>query len=140
MGQYDHASWQQAIQLWFVQFGKAWEVRVRPEYRVRVSPTRYRVPDVCVFARSLPTEQVLTHAPVAVFEIMSPEDRLPRMLVKLRDYELMGVPTIMLIDPPTQTISRLVNGALETVTEDVQLLPRSMCSVDWRRVRELLEE
>ena len=48
IGQFDHASWQQAIQLWFVQYAKQWNVRVRPEYRVRVSATPYRVPDVCV--------------------------------------------------------------------------------------------
>jgi Uma2 family endonuclease len=78
MGQFDHASWQQAIQLWFAQYAKQWNVRVLPEYRVKVSATRYRVPDVCVFDRSLPKEQVLTHAPIAVFEVLSPEDRMPR--------------------------------------------------------------
>ena len=28
-GQYDHASWQQAIQFWFAQHSKEWNVRVR---------------------------------------------------------------------------------------------------------------
>ena len=62
------------------------------------------------------------------------------MLVKLRDYERMGVPTIMLIDPPTQTIFRFVNGELEAVLEDVQPLNRHPGWIDWRQVRELLDE
>ncbi len=140
MGQYDQASWQQAIQRWFIEHGKGWNARVRAEYRVRVSATRYRVPDVCVFSRSLPTEQVLTHAPLAVFEVMSPEDRLPRMLIKLRDYEAMGIGTVMLIDPPTQVISRFVEGKLEPVTEDLQHLAGHEGWIDWRRVRECLDD
>ena len=107
---------------------------------MRVSATRYRVPDVCVFARTLVNEPVLTQAPVAVFEVLSPEDRMPRMLVKLKDYELMGIPTIMLIDPPTQAISRFVDGELVRVTEDVQALPGGTGFIDWRRVRDFLDD
>ena len=92
MGRFDHATWQQALQLWFTQNKSEWNIRVRPELRVRVSPTRYRVPDVTVFNRDRPIEQILTHPPVAVFEVLSPEDRIHRMLRKLADYEAMGHP------------------------------------------------
>ncbi|HEV2463613.1 MAG TPA: Uma2 family endonuclease, partial [Acidobacteriaceae bacterium] len=43
MGEYDHAAWQEAIVLWFRQHGKEWGIRVKPELRVRVAPSRYRV-------------------------------------------------------------------------------------------------
>src|ERR1700739_1219228 len=52
MGEYDHASWQEAIILWFRQHAEEWSVRVKPELRVRVSATRYRVPDVTVLDRN----------------------------------------------------------------------------------------
>jgi len=57
IGQYDHASWQQAIQLWFVQHASEWNVRVRPELRVKTTKTNFRVADVVVFSRDNPIER-----------------------------------------------------------------------------------
>ena len=41
---------------------------------------------------------VITHPPIAVFEILSPEDTLSRMMTKLGDYEQMGILTILVLD------------------------------------------
>ena len=78
-GEDDHATWQQASQFWFSQHAQVWGRRVRVALRVQVSPTRYRVPDIVVFDRHRPTEQILTHPPVAVFEVLSPEDTMSRL-------------------------------------------------------------
>lgn len=139
MGQYDHASWQQAIQLWFAQHTREWNVRVRPELRVQTTRFNFRVPDVVVFDRDNPIEQILTLPPIAVFEVLSPEDRMSRMMVKLKEYEQMGIPTIMVIDPELQTISQFLNGDLAAVVSDVQQLPGSRCTIDWVKVRELID-
>ena len=109
MGEFDHASWQQAIQLWFWQHQKEWDIRVLPELRVRVAATRYRVPDVTVLDRSHPIEQIITHPPLAVFEVLSPEDRLQRLKRKLEDYKTMGIPEIWVIDPQDSTFYRYEN-------------------------------
>jgi Uma2 family endonuclease len=106
MGEWDHASWQQALLLWFSQHGKEWGVRVRPELRVQVATTRYRVPDVTVVDQGRPTEQIITHAPLAVFEVLSPEDRLQRLKRKLEDYRKMGIPEIWVIDPEDNSFYR----------------------------------
>jgi Uma2 family endonuclease len=106
MGEFDHASWQYAIQMWFSQHDKQWGIRVRPELRVRVSATRFRVPDVTVLDRSRPIEQIITHPPIAVFEVLSPEDRMQHMKRKLADYEAMGIPEIWVIDPEDNTYYR----------------------------------
>jgi Uma2 family endonuclease len=116
MGQYDHSSWQQAIQLWFQQHASQWGVRQRPELRVQVAGTRYRVPDVTILSRDQPIEQIITHAPLAVFEVLSPEDRLPRMMRKLGEYEAMGIRQIWLVDPETGEFFRFHNGGLEVAT------------------------
>jgi Uma2 family endonuclease len=139
MGQYDHASWQQAIQHWFLNHSREWNVRVRPELRVQTTARNYRVPDVVVFDRDNPIEQILTRPPIAVFEVLSPEDRMSRMMVKLKEYEQMGIPTIMLIDPESQTISKFLKGDLAAVADGVQQLPGSRCTIDWAKVRELLD-
>ncbi len=134
-GQYSHGAWQKALLLWFSARAREWNIRVLAEYRVQVAKTRYRVPDVVVWDRSLPIEQILTHAPIAVFEILSPEDRLPRMLRKLADYQAMGVRTIIVINPETDTIYRYQDGKL-TPSEEVEC-PGSACVLDWAAIREL---
>lgn len=112
MGENSHSAWQHAIQIWFQQHAKEWNVRIRPELRVQVSPTRFRVPDVTILDRNQPTEPIVTHPPIAVFEILSPEDRHTRFTRKLQDYEVMGIPQIWVIDPEGPTIQRYQNGHL----------------------------
>jgi Uma2 family endonuclease len=106
MGEFDHASWQQAIATWFWQHEDEWRIGALPSLRVRVAATRYRVPDVTVLDRSQPVEQIITHPPIAVFEVLSPEDSLQRLKRKLEDYRAMGIPEIWVIDPQDSTFYR----------------------------------
>ena len=72
-----------------------------PELTVRISPTRYLVPDVSVagdFPGPYPTEPVLLCC-----EILSPEDRLGAMLGKCEEYHAWGVPSCWVIDPVKRT-------------------------------------
>jgi Uma2 family endonuclease len=110
--EFDHASWYGAILAWFAQREKEWNVLVLPSLRVRVAPTRYRVPDVSVLDRSQPREQIITHPPVAVFEVLSPEDTVQRLKRKLQDYRVMGIEEIRVIDPQDSTFYRYEDGQL----------------------------
>ena len=71
-----------------------------------------------VFDRVRPVEQILTQPPIAVFEVISPEDRMTRMLVKLADYEAMGVPIIRSVEPKTQTAYSYVHGLLTALDRE----------------------
>jgi Uma2 family endonuclease len=76
-------------------------VQAFPELTVRISPTRYLVPDVCVaddFPGPYPAEPVLLCC-----EILSPEDRLGAMLAKCEEYHAWGVPFCWVIDPVKRT-------------------------------------
>ena len=97
-------------------------MRVLPELRVQVSPTRYRVPDVVVFDRSLPIERFLTHPPIAVFDVLSSEDLMSRVLRKLADYADMGVHNIFVIDPKTDQFYRFLDGALSPLPQRTEAL------------------
>lgn len=66
--------------------------------RIRISASRYRVPDLCVTIGE-PDEQVFTTAPFLCIEILSPEDQMRRVLVKIADYLEFGVRYVWLIDP-----------------------------------------
>ncbi len=112
MGEKDHSIWQKAIMLWFFEHEEEWRLQVLPELRVQTSPTRFRIPDVAILDADAPDEQIPTHAPVAAFEVLSPEDRIQRMLRKLGDYEQMGIPAIWIVDPKTGVWSRFEDGQM----------------------------
>jgi Uma2 family endonuclease len=118
-GENDHSTWQGAICFWFGQHTQEWNLRVRPALRIQVSPTRFRVPDVTVLDRAQPIEQIVTRPPVAVFEILSPEDTMQRLKRKLEDYRAMGIPEVWVIDPQDGAYYRY---------EDRQLLRRDSFS------------
>ena len=67
--------------------------------------------------------------------MLSPEDRVPRLLKKLKDYQTMGVQTIVVINPETDTIYRYRDGVL-TPDEEPGCLG-SACLLDWAAIREL---
>ena len=69
--------------------------------RVQVSPTRIRVPDICL-TLSDPGEEILTNPPYLCIEIIAPEDRVTRLAVRIQDYLSMGVPNVWVIDPVTR--------------------------------------
>lgn len=139
MGEYDHSSWQHALELWFAHHAQEWGIRVRPELRIQVSEGNFRVPDVTVLDRNLPIEQVITHPPLAVFEVLSPEDTVNRLLTKLAEYEQMGVPTILVIDPKDGRHLRYSDGALEPLPSESFDLPGSACRFDLAGIEKLLD-
>src|ERR1700689_4687099 len=72
-------------------------LQAAPEVTVKVSPTKYLVPDViaaAVLQSPYPPEPVLLCC-----EILSPEDRLGTMLAKCEEYHAWGVPFCWVIDP-----------------------------------------
>jgi Uma2 family endonuclease len=132
VGELDHASWQKAFVRWFAPHEDEWGVRVYPELRVQVAPDNFRVPDVTLLSRSAPREQIITHPPVAVFEILSPEDSMTRMLEKLADYESMGIDAIWVIEPKKHLYYRYSAGKL--VPGDIFELPGAKFSVPFAEI------
>lgn len=79
-----------------------WGIRVTAETRMRVSPARFRIPDVCVLRREQPVEEIITHPPLICIEVPSPEDTVYRLRERLEDYRRFGVEQIWVVDPATQ--------------------------------------
>jgi Uma2 family endonuclease len=101
-GEHDHAAVQAALILWFGQRQNEWNIEVLPEQRIRISPSKYRVPDICIVSLQEPVEQILTKPPLVCIEILSPEDTLRRMQDRVNDYRDFGVANIWVLDPATQ--------------------------------------
>jgi hypothetical protein len=61
------------------------------------------------------------------------------MTIKLADYERMGVSSIRVVDPDSQSISRFQNGTLTPIEAAVEPIPDIACILDWNRIKELLD-
>lgn len=135
VGELNHALWQRAIQWWFLQHEEEWQIVSLVEVRVQYAPENYQVPDVTVIDRALANEQIITRPPLAAFEVLSPEDRMSRIMAKLRNYDAMGIPVIRLVDPATNWIAAFSGGSLYTIHSETT----ERCStvqIDWQKIRE----
>jgi Uma2 family endonuclease len=138
MGEWNHANWQAAILQFFRTRRHEWNIRAAAELRVQVSAGNFRVPDVLLTDRDLLVEQVITQPPIAVFEILSPEDTVTRMMTKLDDYERMGIRTILVLDPNGKHF-RYSEGKLELLGSPAFDLPGSACRFDLGEIEKLLD-
>jgi len=98
-GELPHAKAQRRALIYFYEREKRWNTFAIQECRLQVSPTRYRVPDVCVILGPEPNGNILTAPPFLCIEVLSPEDRLSRMQQKIDDYLRFGVRYVWVIDP-----------------------------------------
>jgi Uma2 family endonuclease len=111
MGEKDHAAWQIALAVWLRNWRQSANIRVCPELRLQTTPTRFRIPDIMAIDRNAPDEQIITHAPLLCVEILSPEDGIERMEVKVAEYFRMGVRAVWIIDPRTCIAYQCAGGS-----------------------------
>jgi Uma2 family endonuclease len=138
VGENDHSAWQKAICFWFELHAKKGQIRVRPELRVQVAPMCFLVPDVTLLDRNRSIEPIVTHPPVAVFEILSPADTLKRVMAKCGRYERMGIQTILVIDPDGPKY-QFVSGCLEPLKARAFDIPGSKACFDLDEIEKLLD-
>ena len=116
VGEKSHSQLQSAVWLYYHLRRQQWRLWGFVELRVQVSPTRFRVPDVCVTLED-PPGQILTTPPFICIEVLSPEDRLSEMRQRVEDYLAFGVPYVWILDPATRHAWRCTPGGMQDVTE-----------------------
>ncbi|SEF55138.1 Endonuclease, Uma2 family (restriction endonuclease fold) [Bryocella elongata] len=99
LGEYEHARIQSLLSALFIRNEKDWRITTVVEQRIRVTPTRVRIADIAVLRADAPRESVTQTPPLICIEVLSPEDRIPRVEKRLADYLAMGIENIWLIDP-----------------------------------------
>ncbi|MBM3748023.1 MAG: Uma2 family endonuclease [Acidobacteria bacterium] len=102
MGEKDHGNAQKRLVMYLGNREKQLGIRVFLEQRIQLSPTRFRVPDICVVVGPEPQEQIFTQPPFLCVEILSPEDRMSRMQEKIDDYLRFGVRYVWLVNPQSK--------------------------------------
>jgi Uma2 family endonuclease len=139
LGERDHGDTQGGIYTFLKTQGRRPGVFVFLEQRIQISPTRFRVPDICIVAGERPKEQIFTRPPLAVVEVLSPEDRIQRMQRRVDDYLNFGVRHVWLIDPTSRRgwvcdsngMHEAKDGMLRTDAEEVALdLPAIFAAID----------
>lgn len=98
MGELPHAEAQG--QLIYLLRDKRWQFRVLPEIRIQITSNRFRVADVAVWRAGADLgDRVPVIPPFLVIEILSHEDRMIRMQMRIQEYLSIGVEWVWMIDP-----------------------------------------
>lgn len=103
MGEIPHGKVQGNLYYLLRQLRSLLGILVIPEIRIQISPTRYRVADLAVWRNDDIGTGIPTVTPFLVVEILSPEDRMVRMLPKIQEYLSIGVEWIWIVDPQEQS-------------------------------------
>ncbi len=109
------------------------------ELRVQVTPTRFRVPDVCLLSTSAPYEEIATVPPLLCIEVLSPEDTMTRTLVRVQDFLTMGVPKVWIVDPELRTIHVCAGDTLTSHREGELPVPQTPITVPLAEVFRVLD-
>jgi Uma2 family endonuclease len=137
VGKKKHGLAQMRIGNWFLNHQAKLQLEPISELRMRMGPSRIRIPDVVVAEVPLPEEEVFTSPPYLCIEIMSPDDTISGMQERLDEYMQFGVPNVWVVDPwkhrgwvvttqgwatATDGVMRSADGRVAMPLEDV-LLP-----------------
>jgi Uma2 family endonuclease len=140
MGETDHSDLQgQLLELLRTPANKAY-FRTNPEVRVQVSPTRFRVPDVCLRRVSATKEQIIRTPPLLCIEVLSPEDRMSRMREKVRDYLDMGVREVWVVDAEARSIMVYAGTAMVEHTAGELPVPETPVELALADIFKVLDE
>ncbi|HEX5233705.1 MAG TPA: Uma2 family endonuclease [Silvibacterium sp.] len=138
LGELDHAELQRAFILYLLQHEREWNIRALPEIRVQAAPTHFRIADIAIVSVTAPREQIIHTPPLAVIEILSPEDRVPRYADRLDDYRVMGVKSIWVVDPAARKGFNCSNG--EWIEAAHFAAPGSPVRIDLAAVFDLVDQ
>ncbi len=99
MGELPHSDVQVTLVHLLKQLRARLGIRVGAEIWVRISATRYRVPDVAVWRNDDIGDRIPTVAPFLIVEVLSPQDRMTRVQPKIAEYLSIGVAWTWVVDP-----------------------------------------
>jgi Uma2 family endonuclease len=136
LGEIEHSFLQALLGTLFTVNSEKWGVFGLPEQRVKISPTRFFVPDLCVVPLGT-WEKIVVTPPLIVIEILSPEDTLRRAEEKAQEYLRFGVKHVWVIDPYARVAYRGSPAELERVPGGELTVPGTPIVV---RTAELFEK
>ena len=125
LGEFEHAFLQGILVALFNNHRVEWGIVCLPEQRVQTQPDHFRVPDVTILRTGTPRERILTHPPLLVIEILSPEDTLRRTAAKAAEYLAFGIEHVWIVDPNARVGYRGAANGLELARSGELAIPGS---------------
>ncbi len=125
LGEFEHSFLQLFLGSIFVAHRAEWGVVAVTEQRVQTRPDHFRVPDVTILRAGTPRERILTHPPLLVIEIQSPEDTLRRTAAKAAEYLAFGIDHVWVIDPAARVAYRGTASGLELARSGELAIPET---------------
>jgi Uma2 family endonuclease len=98
VGEYFHSRSQALLTVLLVSREHQRRYRAFTSLSIRISPTRYRIPDICVVALPYKVSPILEKPDLAI-EIVSPDDRFSSVLEKVAEYLQAGIANVWIVDP-----------------------------------------
>ncbi len=99
MGELPHSTVQGVLTHLLMQMAPRLGILVKPEIRIQIHSRRFRVADLAVWPMGKIGERIPEVPPFLAIEILSSEDRMLRMQVKISEYLSIGVEWVWVIDP-----------------------------------------
>ncbi len=118
LGEQPHSRLQFAFLILLGAFEQSLGIRVFPEQRIQTRLTRFRIPDICVVLGKT-KERIFRVPPFLCIEILSPEDRIPRVELRLQEYFAMGVQFVWMVDPENKDAWIYTPGEKRKVADGV---------------------
>jgi Uma2 family endonuclease len=125
LGEFEHAYVQGILITLFNNKRREWGVYALPEQRVQTQKTHFRVPDVTILKEGTRRETILTHPPLLVIEVQSPDQTLRRTAEKSAEYLAFGIEQVWVVDPYARVGYRGTEKGLELVRSGELSIPGS---------------
>lgn len=123
MGEQPHANVQNLLCFIFQRNRNEWRVRPLPEQRVQVAPQRFRIPDVTILRSSDPWDPIVAFPPLLCIEVLSKDDTLREMQLRVDDYARLGVQHIWIVDPWNRVAYYASSQGFQKPTGDLLEVP-----------------
>lgn len=142
LGSRPHSYLQTCLAEWFNQRFDQFGCIAGTELRVRIALDRVRVPDVCVVTEDAPNDEdaALETPPLACIEVLSPDDRLPRIQERIDDFVRMGVTNVWVFDPASHQVWVADDASLRPFTGSMLPIRGLNLSLDLPGVFAVLEK
>jgi Uma2 family endonuclease len=125
VGKQTHARLQALLAAYLIRYRKQWDIEVYTELRIKVREGIYRIPDLCVYQRPAPSEEVPDRPPLLWIEILSDDDKMVEVWARANELVSSGVPHLWIIDPHTLDSELRTAAGIVPVIDKTLRLPGS---------------
>ena len=140
MGEQPHARIQIILGSIFNANRRAWQVRALTEQRIQTSADHFRIADVCILRSSDPKDPIIRFPPLLCIEILSKDDTLGELQLRVNDYAGLGVEHIWAVDPWKRLAYVASTRGFVQPDDNILRIPDTLIQIDLPTLFDELDE